>query len=71
MVQVFRRDHPEEAAKDLRLRGLDAAATCEVTNLDSKTPTAVSGSELMQRGLHVELTEKRAAAFIIIYKKVP
>jgi alpha-galactosidase len=69
MVQVFRRDHAEEAAKDLRLRGLDAAATYEVTNLDSKTPTTVSGSELMQRGLHVELAEKRTAA-VIIYKKV-
>ncbi|MGA7289876.1 MAG: alpha-galactosidase [Terriglobales bacterium] len=69
MVQVFRRDDAEETARDLRLRGLDAAAMYEVTDLDSKTPTTVSGSELMRRGLHVELAEKRTAA-IIIYKRV-
>jgi len=69
MVQVFRRDDAEETAEDFRLRGLDAAATYEVTNLDLPTPTDVSGSELMQHGLHVELTEKRTAA-VVIYKMV-
>jgi len=69
MVQVFRRDDAEETARDLRLRGLDAAATYEVTNLDSQTPTIASGSDLMQHGLHVELTKKLTAA-VIIYKKV-
>ena len=69
MVQVFRRDDAEETAEDFRLRGLDAAATYEVTNLDLPTPTDVSGSELMQHGLHVELAEKRTAA-VIIYKKL-
>jgi alpha-galactosidase len=69
MVQVFRRDEAEETVRDLRLRGLDPAATYEVSNLDSLTPTAASGSELMQHGLHVELMEKRTTA-VIIYKKV-
>jgi alpha-galactosidase len=69
MVQVFRRDDAEETAEDFRLRGLDAAATYEVTNLDLPTPTKVSGNELMQHGLHVELAEKRTAA-VIIYKKL-
>jgi alpha-galactosidase len=69
MVQIFRRDDAQDAARDLRLRGLDPAATYEVTNLDLKTPTTVSGSDLMQRGLRVELTEKLKAA-IIIYQKV-
>jgi len=70
MVQVFRRDDAEKTTEDFRLRGLDAAATYEVTNPDSATPpTRVSGSELMQHGLHVELREKRTAA-VVIYKRV-
>lgn len=69
MVQAFRRDEDDEPTKDLRLRGLDPAATYEVTDLDTKTPTTVSGKDLMQQGLHVEIKEKRGAA-IIIYKKV-
>jgi alpha-galactosidase len=69
MVQAFRRDEDDESTKDLRLRGLDPAATYEITNLDTKTPATVSGSGLMQQGVHVEIKEKRGAA-IIIYKKV-
>jgi len=69
MIQVFRRDRDEETTKNLRLRGLDPAATYEITDLDAKTPTTVSGRELMQQGLRVEIKEKREAA-IILYKKV-
>jgi alpha-galactosidase len=68
MVQAFRRDQDDEPVKTLRLRGLDAAANYEVTDLDAKTPTMVSGSELMHRGLRVEIKEKRGAA-MIIYKR--
>jgi alpha-galactosidase len=68
MVQAFRRDEDDESTKDLRLRGLDPAATYEVTDLDAKTPTTTSGKDLMQRGLHVEIKEKRGAV-IIVYKK--
>jgi alpha-galactosidase len=69
MVQAFRRDEDDESTKDLPLRGLDPAATYEITNLDTKTPTTVSGSVLLQQGLRVEIKEKRGAA-IILYKKV-
>jgi alpha-galactosidase len=69
MVQAFRRDQDGDTAKDLRLRGLDSSATYDVTNLDTKMPTIVSGQDLMQRGLHVEIKEKREAV-IIVYKKV-
>jgi alpha-galactosidase len=69
MVQAFRRDEDEEPAQDLRLRGLDPAATYEVTDLDAKTPTTISGKELMQQGLRVEIKDKRGAA-IIVYKKI-
>ena len=69
MVQAFRRDQDVETTKDLRLRGLDPAARYEVTNLDSKTPTTISGKDLMQRGLHLAIKEKREAS-IIVYKKL-
>ncbi|MGC2171030.1 MAG: alpha-galactosidase [Candidatus Sulfotelmatobacter sp.] len=69
MVQAFRRDKNDEPAKNLRLRGLDPAATYEVTDLDAKVPETISGTDLMRQGLHVELKEKREAA-IIVYKKI-
>ncbi len=69
MVQAFRREENTHSTENLRLRGLDPAAKYEVTDLDAKTTRAVSGKDLMQRGLQVEIKEKRGAA-IILYKKV-
>ena len=69
MVQAFRREENEEPSRDLRLRGLDPAAMYEVKNLDAKMPTTISGRDLMEHGLRVEIPGKRGAA-IIIYKKV-
>lgn len=68
MLQFFRRDESGETAEDLHLRGLDPAATYVVTDLDAQVPRTISGRELMQQGLHVEVKEKRQAA-IIVYKK--
>jgi len=69
MVQAFRREEDADSSKDLRLRGLDANATYEITDLDVKTPTRASGRDLMQHGLHVEIPGKRGAV-VILYKKV-
>lgn len=69
MVQAFRREENEEPSRDLRLRGLDPAAMYEVKNLDAKMPTTISGRDLTEHGLRVEIPGKRGAA-IIIYKKV-
>jgi alpha-galactosidase len=68
MVQCFRRSGNEESTKDLQLRGLDPAAIYEVTNLDLKVPITVTGRNLMQQGLHVEIQDKPGAA-IVLYKK--
>jgi alpha-galactosidase len=68
MLQIFRRDESNVTAQDLRLRGLDPAANYEITDLDTKLPRTISGRDLMQQGLHVEIKEKREAA-IVIYKK--
>jgi alpha-galactosidase len=69
MVQAFRRDKSAEPTKDLRLRGLDPTATYQVTDLDAGVASNVSGSDLMQQGMHVEVKGQPGAA-IIFYKKV-
>jgi hypothetical protein len=69
MVQAYRRDENKDPTKNLPLRGLDLAATYEVSDLDAKTPNTISGKDLMQHGLHVAIAEKRGAA-IIVYKKI-
>ena len=69
MVQAFRRDKNGNATKDLRLRGLDPEATYEVTDLDAGVPKTSSGEDLMQQGLHVEISGQPGAA-IMFYKKV-
>ena len=69
MVQAFRRDQNEEPTQSFRLRGLDPDATYEVSDFDTKASSTVSGRNLMDRGLSVEIKEKRGAA-IVAYKKV-
>jgi hypothetical protein len=69
MVQAFRRDENDETTRNLHLRGRDPGGTYEITDLDAKIPTTLSGRELMLQGLPVEIKEKRGAA-IIIYRKV-
>jgi alpha-galactosidase len=69
MVQAFRRDKNGEPSKNLPLRGLDPSARYEVSDLDAQKPSTISGKELMQHGLHVEIKDARGAA-IIIYKKI-
>jgi hypothetical protein len=69
MVQVFRREESDDAFKDLHLRGLDAAATYEVTDLDARVPKTVTGKDLMENGLHVGVAGEPGAA-IILYKRV-
>ena len=51
----------------VRLRGLDAAATYELKDFDKGTFKA-SGTELMEKGLTVELTGKPDSA-TIAYRK--
>jgi alpha-galactosidase len=69
MVQAFRRDQSDQPSQNLPLRGLDPAATYEIRDLDTTTRTTVSGRDLLQGGLHVEINEKRGAV-ILLYKKI-
>ena len=67
VVQAFRRpESPYESAR-FKLRGLDAAATYEVENLDGGKATH-PGRELMERGLAVTAATA-PSALIYIYKR--
>ena len=68
MVQAFRRpESPFESAR-FRLRGLDAAATYTVKDLDAAGDARFSGRELMEKGMPVLVVE-RPGAVIVTYKK--
>jgi alpha-galactosidase len=69
MVQAFRRAESPYVSAALRLRGLDPAATYEVTNFDVEGSTTLSGAELMEKGLTVEIKDKPGAAVIVYAKK--
>jgi len=72
VVQAFFRDENNnqvEPPRNLRLRGLDPAATYQVTDFDAGTPTTFSGGRLMQEGLQVQFLTKPGAA-VFTYRKV-
>jgi alpha-galactosidase len=69
MVQAFRRDENAEASRSLRLQGLEPDANYEVTNLDGGEPRQLSGHELMEKGLVINIADKPAAA-VVTYKMV-
>jgi alpha-galactosidase len=69
MVQAFRRAACQQARATFRLRGLDPAATYEVTDLDEGKPHTHAGKDLLDRGLPVEIKDKPGAA-LIAYRKV-
>jgi len=57
MVQAFRREKNVEAVQTFRLRGLDPAATYDVTNFDANSPEKITGQELLERGLTIEVKD--------------
>lgn len=68
MVQAFRRQaSPYESAR-FPLRGLDASAVYEVTNLDTGEVQACSGAELMGPGLVVEIGHKPGDV-VLVYER--
>jgi alpha-galactosidase len=64
VVQAFRRDKCEEPTQTFRLSGLDPAGLYEVTDLDSSAPAKISGKDLLEKGLTVEIKAKPSAAVI-------
>jgi alpha-galactosidase len=68
VVQAFRRAKAKDGEMRLKLRGLDLAATYELTDFDRAGATKVTGRELMENGLPVKLEPRQAA--IITYRRV-
>ena len=69
MIQAFRHDKSAEASLSLRLHGLDTAAQYRVTDIDVGTPKTMSGKELEEKGLAVEIKDQPGAV-IWTYSKV-
>ncbi|MHB1458700.1 MAG: alpha-galactosidase [Armatimonadota bacterium] len=69
MVQAFRRENSAYAAIGFQLKGLDPDAMYSVTNMDRKGSKRMSGRQLMDGYLLIELPERPSAA-LITYKKM-
>ncbi|MGO8931422.1 MAG: NPCBM/NEW2 domain-containing protein [Limisphaerales bacterium] len=68
VIQTFRRDKNESPLQTLRLFSLSPSATYEITDHDGGTPRTMSGRELMETGLLVEIKGQPGSA-VIFYKK--
>jgi len=69
IVQAFRRSDSIFRTAELRLRGLDPQAHYDVANLDLASPLQMSGRELMEKGLAVEIGGRPGAA-VVTYRKI-
>lgn len=69
MVQMFRRSESNIDKITVKLRGLESKAQYAVRNVDSDKDTVISGYDLIERGLSIEIPAKPGVA-VITYKKV-
>jgi alpha-galactosidase len=69
IIQAFRRDKCVEPSMTFRLRGLNPVAQYEVKNLDQENSTKISGKELMEKGVTIEIKDKPGAV-VITYKEL-
>lgn len=69
IVQAFRRAHSIYRTAEIRLRALNPDATYTITNLDDGRPVELTGRELFERGLVVEVMD-RPGAVVFTYKKI-
>ena len=67
MVQAFRRPETSFAVIGFQLKGLDPNATYSVRNLDAKSAKKMTGRELMENYLLVEIPQQPGSA-LIVYK---
>lgn len=69
VIQAFRRNSCEEAVKTFPFKGLDAEAQYEIINFDTQNPIVLTGKELTEKGLKLEINDKPGSA-IIKYKRM-
>jgi alpha-galactosidase len=67
-VHAFRRGANPVESQTFHLSGLDPAAQYDVTNFDVAGATAMSGQDLMTKGLTIDIKDKPGSA-IILYKR--
>ncbi len=67
---LFRREKCRDASKTIRLKGVNPGQSYEATNLDTGTSTRISGKDLLEKGLAVEIKDKPSAV-IITYQGDP
>jgi alpha-galactosidase len=68
-VQAFRRRHGDDSSQTLLLKGLDPAAQYDLKNLDVEGSTQMSGADLMDKGLTIQIQDKPGSA-VVVYKKM-
>ena len=71
VVQAFRRAKNAEGTQTFHLQGLDANATYVVRNVDTDKDTCLTGAELSQPGLKIDLPAPRSAALFEFRKTEP
>jgi alpha-galactosidase len=69
LVQAFRREHCFYEGARLKLKGLETQSRYTVENLDKDESQILSGLELMEKGLSIEISEIPGTA-VITYKKI-
>jgi hypothetical protein len=71
VVQIFRRSESIYRSAEIRLAALDPAANYSITNLDAQRSEQVSGRELIEKGLPVDILGRPGAAVILYHAIKP
>ena len=71
IVHIFRRAGNGEESQTLRLFGLDAAASYQVTDADTETQSVHTGRDLMEQGYTLRLATQPGSAFLKYRKESP
>ncbi|MBN2559591.1 MAG: alpha-galactosidase [Phycisphaerae bacterium] len=69
-VMLFRREKSPDAIKVIHLSGVDPRGSYEITDLDVRTATELSGKDLREKGWTVEIKDQTSAV-VFVYKKQP
>lgn len=69
MVQAFRRENSVYESARFNLRGLEPDAHYTVKNMDAQNSNEMTGRELMENGLVVNIPDQPGAV-VIKYKKI-
>ena len=69
MLQAFRRPKSSALSMQFKLRGLEANAWYQITNMDDNKPVTMKGQSLMNDGLIINLPQPRSSA-LLTYERI-